>query len=227
MKFLSYHPDLSRRIQASFFSKAAGMCGETPHLYTNIYKPSVPEDDYDILPIHARSYSLGEVDMDSPTREYIKKWFDLYFEDVRVNQGELEAVPKLKKYFTDDFELMMYTAPSPPPRKPMSRDALLISFVHPGLQEDILPRHYAIDLEQMIVAVQFEIRFYDKPSGKKWPMLQASAHYHLTTDEKQNLKIRRIQYWTETLPEDLFSYWTVHRDEALTKLAANHINASA
>jgi hypothetical protein len=162
-----------------------------------------------------------------PTYENIKKWFDRYFEDVRVNQGDLETVPNLKKYFTDDFELMMYTAPSPPPRKPMSRDALLISFVHPGLQEDISPRHYAVDLKQMIVAVQFEIRFSDKPSGREWPPLQASAHYHLMIDKNQNLKIRRIQYWTEALPQDLFEYWSRHREEALTKQALNYINATA
>lgn len=162
-----------------------------------------------------------------PARENIKKWFDLYFEDVRKNQGGLHTVPKLKKYFADNFELMMYTSPSPPPRKPMSRDALLISFIHPGLQEDISPRYYAIDLEQMIVAVQFEIRFSDKPSGREWPPLQASAHYHLIIDEKQNLKIRQIQYWTEALPEDLFSVWAKYREEELTKHALNYINANA
>jgi hypothetical protein len=119
---------------------------------------------------------------------------------------------------------MMYTAPSAPPAKAMSRDALLISFVHPGLQEDIFPHHYAVDLIKMIVAVQFEIRFSDKPSGKTWAPLQASAHYHLITDENKELKIRRIQYWTEALPGDLFEYWAKHREEALTAHALSFIN---
>jgi hypothetical protein len=170
--------------------------------------------------------SFCEAEMD-PTYENIEKWFDRYFEDVRVNQGDLETVLNLKKYFTDDFELMMYTAPSsPPPRKPMSRDALLISFVHPGLQEDISPRHYVIDLKRMTIAVQFEIRFSDKPSGREWPPIQASAHYHLIINENQNLKIRRIQYWTESLPEDLFEFWANHRNEALTKHALRYINTA-
>ncbi len=159
------------------------------------------------------------------TYENISKWFDVYFEDVRKNQGDLEKVPNLRKYFASDLELMMYTAPSPA-SKAMSRDALLLSFVHPGLQEDIAPRYYAIDLEQMIVVVQFEIRFSDKPSEKEWPPIQASAHYHLTTDEKKDLKIRRILYWTETLPADLFEFWAKHRDEALTKYALSFINAN-
>ena len=32
------------------------------------------------------------------TYDYISKWFDDYFEDVRRYQGNLETVPNLKKY---------------------------------------------------------------------------------------------------------------------------------
>ncbi len=158
------------------------------------------------------------------TYDYISKWFDDYFEDVRRYQGNLETVPNLKKYFTTDLELMMHTAPTSPLR--MSRDALLMSFVHPGLQEDITPRHYAVDLRQMIIAVLFEINFSDKLSGNKWPALQASAHYQLIVDEDKFLRIKRIDYWTQMLPADLFEFWAKRRDEALTKFALGYINAA-
>jgi hypothetical protein len=108
----------------------------------------------------------------------------------------------------------------------MTRDALLISFIHPGLQEDIEPRYYAIDMKRMIVAVQFEIRFADEPLEMKWAPLQASAHYHLAIDGSGNLKIRRIYYWTEALPGDLFEIWAKRREEALTKHALSFINAT-
>ena len=159
------------------------------------------------------------------TYETISKWLDAYFEDVRKSQGDLETVPNLKKYFTADMELMMYTSPAPPPRKPMSRDALLISFIHPGLHEDIFPSFYAIDVKQMIAAVQFEIRFADKPSETTWAPLQASAHYHLIVDANGDLKIRRIYYWTEALPGNLFEIWAQRRNDALVKHALSHINA--
>jgi hypothetical protein len=172
-----------------------------------------------------QNHPKGEAPMEL-TCENVMKWFGGYFEDVCRNQGDLETVPKLGKYFTSDFELMMYTAPSPPPTKPMSRDALLMSFVHPGLHEEIVPRCYVVDVKQMIVVVQFEIHFSDKPSGKNWPALQASAHYHLSADENKELKIRRIHYWTEALPGDIFEYWTKRRDEALQKHAISYINGS-
>ena len=159
------------------------------------------------------------------TYDEIAKWFDGYFEDVRKYQGSLETVPNLKKYFSEDLELMMYTAPSSPPALSMSRDELLISFVHPGLQEDIDPQYFVIDTRKMIVAVQFEIRFTDKPTNTKWRSAQASAHYHLTVDEDRYMKIAKIYYWTEALPEDLFGIWARHREKALKDCALNYMNS--
>jgi hypothetical protein len=159
------------------------------------------------------------------TYEILSKWFDVYFEQVCKNQGDLATVPNLKRYFASDFELIMHTAPSDSPGKTMSRDALLMSFVHPGLHEDIVPHYYVVDIKQLIVVVQFEIRFSDKPSGKKWAPIQASAHYHLTVDDHRNLVIRKIEYWTEALPEDIFEIWAQRRNEALIKCAIGYINA--
>ncbi len=158
------------------------------------------------------------------TYERISKWFDDYFEQVRTDQGAIETVPNLKKHFTSDFELRMHTAPGQTSIK-MSREELLMSFIHPGLREDILPRYYAIDLRQMIVVAQFEIRFSDKPSGRNWAPVQASAHYHLVVDGHDEVRIKRIEYWTEALPGDLFELWAQRRTEALTKHAMASINA--
>ncbi|MEJ2109098.1 MAG: hypothetical protein P8Z37_04130 [Acidobacteriota bacterium] len=149
------------------------------------------------------------------TYEKIAQWFEKYFEDVCRYQGDLETVPNLKQYFSKDMRLFMYTSPSSPPAVSMSRDDLLVSFVHPGLQEDIVPQHLAIDMEKMIVAVQFSIHFADKPTNKKWEPLQASAHYHMTVGDDGGLKISKIFYWTEKLPEDLFEIWDSRREEAL------------
>ena len=161
------------------------------------------------------------------TYDEVAKWFEGYFEDVCKYQGNLETVPNLRKYFAQDLELTMYTAPSSPPALSMSLDELLISFVHPGLQEDIAPQYLAIDLNKMIVAVQFKIRFMDKPSGTKWRSIQASAHYHMAVDESRDLKISKIFYWTETLPEDLFDYWSKHREKAFRQCALDYIHSKS
>ena len=162
------------------------------------------------------------------TYENMLKWFDVYFEDVNNNQGPLEKVVNLKKYFTSDFEFMMYTAPSffEPP---LSREELLMLFVHPGLHEALRPQHYVVDVKQMMVVVQFELQFTDEPSGKEFPPKQASAHYHLILEENKDLKIKKIQYWTESSPPDvmapMYALWTEYREKALTDLGMDFINS--
>ncbi len=161
------------------------------------------------------------------TYEKIAQWFQEYFDAVCKFQGSIDTVPMLKKYFSPDLELCMYTSPSSPPAVSMSRDELLISFIHPGLQEDIVPRHFAIDVRTMTVAVQFVIQFKDAPTNTEWPPLEASAHYHLAVDADQTLKIVKIYYWTERLPEDLFEIWGKRREEVLKDCALQFIHSKA
>ena len=162
------------------------------------------------------------------TYENILGWFDTYFEDANKNQGPLETVVNLKKYFTSDFEFWMYTAP-PFFKPPLSREGLLMLFVHPGLHEALRPQHYVVDVKQLMVVVQFELQFTDERSGKAWPPKQASAHYHLVFDENKDLKIKKIQYWTQSSPPDvtapMYELWTEYKQKALTDLAINFINS--
>jgi hypothetical protein len=162
------------------------------------------------------------------TYEKATKWFDAYFEDVNKNQGSLEVVPNLKKHFTADFEFWMYTGRASM-KRPLYRDGLLMLFVHPGLHEALKPNYYVVDVKRMIVVVQFEIRFVDQLSQKEWPPKQASAHYHLVFDENQDLKIKKIQYWTESSSPDVFvsmyNAWDEYREKALRDLAIDFINS--
>jgi hypothetical protein len=163
------------------------------------------------------------------TYKNILGWFDTYFKDVNKNQGPLERVVNLKKYFTSDFEFIMYTAP-PFFKPPLSRDGLFMLFVHPGLHETLRPQYYVVDVKRMIVVVQFELQFTDEPSGKAWPPKQASAYYHLTVDETGDLKITKIQYWTESSPPDvtapMYALWKEYRAKALTDLGMDFIRTN-
>jgi len=157
------------------------------------------------------------------TYENALQWFEAYYRDIDKSQGDLQTVPNLEKYFTADLEFMMHTAPVSSSPTSRSRDMLLMSFVHPGLHETLIPQHYVVDVKQMIVVVQFEIRFSDKPSGQTWPPIQASAHYHLVLDEKKELRIKKIHYWTGPIPRDIGELWAERRNEALTAHAMSFI----
>jgi len=162
------------------------------------------------------------------TYEGVSNWLDVYFEDANKNQGPLEKVVNLKKYFTEDLEFWMYTAP-PFFKPPLSREGLLMLFVHPGLHEALTPQYYVIDLKRLIVVVQFELRFTDQTSGTSWPPKQASAHYHLVPDKDNKLKIKKIQYWTQSSPPDvtapMYKLWNEYKDKVLVELATNYIKS--
>lgn len=159
------------------------------------------------------------------TYENAVAWFDSYFEGCNKNQGPIQTVANLKDYFTDDFEFWMYTPPSFV-SVPLSRDGLLMTFVHPDLHEALIPHYYVVDTRSRVVVVQFELRFSDLNTGKEWPPLQASAHYHMVF-EGEELKIKQIKYWTQSSKEDLqdlFDLWLGSKQKALEGLTVEYFN---
>ena len=158
------------------------------------------------------------------TYEQISTWLDKYFEGANENQGTLEKIVHLKKYFTADCQFLMYTKP-PFVKFPSSREDLLLLFIHPGLHEKLTPNYYVIDAKRMIAVVQFELQFFGE--NMCTPPQQASAHYHLTL-ENDELKIKRIQYWTESsqgVKDEMYKLWLGSYNEELKNLALNYINA--
>jgi len=153
------------------------------------------------------------------TYDNVLKWFDDYFKAFNKYAGPLKTVPNMEKYFTPDLEFWSYNMPDV--ERPSTREALLMTMVHPGLHEELTPQYYVVDLKKMIVVVQFQIQFTDEPSGTVWPARQASAHYHLVLDENKDLKIKKIVYFTEYRPPDetapLRELWKKYREQALAE----------
>ncbi len=163
----------------------------------------------------------------SLTRQHIADWLDGYFAAANDLQGPIESVTGRRKYFTDDFQFWMYT---PPPfiTPPLSRDELLLTFVHPGIHEKLTPKYYTIDLDRTVAVVQFELCFTHKASGRSWRPLQASAHYHFRTGDGGELRIEKILYWTESHRpgddfESLFELWNRDKEDALLAFGTKHL----
>jgi len=157
----------------------------------------------------------------TPSYEQIQSWLDEYFKAVVDYQGRPETVERLRDYFAPDLDFRMYTSVgSETMSAPLTRDKLLLTFIHPGLIERITPRYYVIDVDKMVAAVQFGIVMYDEESGKEWPVKEASAHYHLRSDASGRLRIAKIQYWTEIFGEafkPFFQRWGQAQAKALAE----------
>ncbi len=153
------------------------------------------------------------------TYDNVVRWFNNYFESFNKYAGPLKTVPKMEKFFSPDLEFWSYNMANV--KRPSSREDLLMTMVHPGLHEELTPRYYVVDERQKIVVVQFQLQFTDEPSGKVWPPKQASAHYHLILDENNELKIKKILYFTEVrTPEEtgnLRELWQEYRQKALSE----------
>ncbi len=159
------------------------------------------------------------------TYENITKWFDAYYDDFNRSAGPLETVPNMEKYFTADLEFWPYNMAGT--TEPSSREQLLMTMIHPGLHEELTPKEYVIDLKRMVNVVRFQLQFTDEPSGRVWPAKQASCHYHLTTDKDNNLKIKKIVYFTESgspderkSQEEMMQIWHKYREQALKEQKA-------
>ena len=156
------------------------------------------------------------------TYDNIAKWFDAYYDAFNKNAGPLKTVPNMERYFAPDLEFWPYNMPDT--KQPSSREELLMTMVHPGLHEELTPLEYVIDLKRMVVVVRFQLQFNDEPSGRVWPARQASCHYHLTLDENEELRIKKIVYFTEcTSPDDaasqaeMMALWKKYREQALAE----------
>ena len=162
--------------------------------------------------------------------QQISDWLDEYFGAINQNQGGLEIVANSRRFFAEDLEFWMYTASSVAGMSlPLNREQLLLSFVHPGLQEKISPNYYVIDVNTLKVVVQFQLTFRDVESGTEWQPRQASAHYQLKSDDAGGLQIAKIHYWTETAADDFVQvreFWTRGRQRALTDLAIDYFRQS-
>jgi hypothetical protein len=163
------------------------------------------------------------------TYENITGWFDDYFKAFNKNSGPIETVPNMQRFFTPDLEFWAYNMAGA--ERPSSREQLLMTMVHPGLHEELTPREYVVDLKRLVIVVQFQLQFNDAPSGKVWPAKQASAHYHMVLDKDNNLKIKKIVYFTEAgLPGEsapMMEIWRKYREQALVGLANNWIDKKA
>jgi hypothetical protein len=133
----------------------------------------------------------------------ISDWFDKYFEVVS-KMAEIESVPSLAKFFTEDVEFHYFTPPPVAVCFPQAdREKLLSTFIHPGIHEFIKPQYYLIDLQKMIVAV----RLYDQIISDTAGIIakfNGICIYYIVPDDNMGIKIKKMEFFTENqTPESI------------------------
>jgi hypothetical protein len=149
------------------------------------------------------------------THDNVRKWFDNYFAEFNVCNGDPEKVPNMEKYFSEDLQFISYMLNV---KRPDDREGLLNTMVHPGLLEELTPEDMIIDEKNKAVAVILRVQFKEESNGTVFPAKHNCAVYNLIEDGNNELKIRRISYFTEhRSPDepDMKNLMRKYREQAL------------
>ena len=149
------------------------------------------------------------------THDNVRKWFEDYFAEFNICNGDPRKVPNMAKYFTEDLQFISYILNV---KCPDDREGLLNTMVHPGLLEDLKPEDMVIDEKNKSVAVVLRVQFTEVSTGTVFPAKHNCAVYNLVQDGNGYLKIQRISYFTEhRSPDepDMKTLMKKYREEAL------------
>lgn len=149
------------------------------------------------------------------THDNVQKWFDIYFAEFNMCNGDPEKVPNMEKYFSEDLQFISYMLNV---KRPDDRNGLLNTMVHPGLLEELKPEDVIIDEKNKAVAVILRVQFREESTGTVFPAKHNCAVYNLIEDGNSELKIRRISYFTEhRSPDepDMKNLMKKYREQAL------------
>ncbi len=169
------------------------------------------------------------------TREQIATWLDVYFEAANDNQGAMESVARAQQVLRrTTSQFWMYT---PPPfmTPPLSREELLMTFVHPGHPRAAHPqllRHRRGD-----PAGGRAVRAAVHPHGVGKDLARAAGERPLPPERRAATAgsvIGKILYWTQSHPDpvgddfgSLFTLWGNAKEQALVEFGMKRFLAGS
>jgi hypothetical protein len=127
------------------------------------------------------------------TYENMVKHMDNYFADYNRYGGDPKTLPNMLKYYTPDILLYSYAMKA----EALPLERILQAMTHVGLHEEFTPNYYVVDEQRKIVVVQMKNQFTEESTHKTFPAKELSVHYHFLQDKKGDIKINKIQFFTE------------------------------
>lgn len=119
-----------------------------------------------------------------------------YFKAYSTLAQNPETINEMNRYYSPDVKVKQYF----PMLIVSDREQFLhLSSSHPGIQETLLPEHIAVDEKQGLVGVLLNASFKIKETGELIEQM-FTAHYKLTRDENNTLKIITLWIFAEYVP---------------------------
>jgi hypothetical protein len=146
------------------------------------------------------------------TYETIVKFMQGYCKDFVAYAQSPETTHHMHAYFDPDVEFIPYTAEALAPVK--GRDKFLyIMTLHPSVKESIEPEDIIVDERRKIAVLLLKAKLLDAKTDKVLGEKHYFPLYQLTVDENNSLKIKKILFWEEVLPEGGVDFGEIFRQD--------------
>jgi hypothetical protein len=147
---------------------------------------------------------MAELNYDS-----IQRWMKEYFQTYSAYGQKPETADRMKDFFAPDLRFIPYIAGIGGPDGGFkSRDEFIqTAKSHPSWYERLIPDVFTIDERQKTVVVLFRMEVVDTKKNEVAIRKSAIAHYELTLDENNTIKIKKIRFFWEVMPEGFKEFY--------------------
>jgi hypothetical protein len=131
------------------------------------------------------------------TYDNIVKYMNEYFETFNAYGQNPATINRMDAYFTPDFEFLPYVATIPHVAGRDEWYRVLLS--HPSGYEKLTPEDLVIDERRKVVVALIKAEIIDSHTREVLVTKRYFARYPLTLDEKNTIKISKLQFFWEVL----------------------------
>lgn len=149
------------------------------------------------------------------TYDSILEWMHKYFNTYSTYGQFPDSADRMHEFFAPDLRFIPYIAGIGGPSGGFHTAEEFVNTAkhHPSWYERLIPDDITIDERRNTVVVLFRMEVVDAKKDEVAIRKSALAHYQLILDENKDIKINKILFFWETLPEGQKEFYEIFHDK--------------
>ena len=142
----------------------------------------------------------------------IEKWMQKYFDTYSTYGQKPETADRMEEFFAPDLRFIPYIAKIGGPEGGFKNrnEFIQTAKTHPSWYERLIPDDLTIDEKKRAVVVRFRMEVVDTKKDEVVIRKNAMAHYELILDENNTIKIKKIRFFWEVMPEGFKEFYDIY-----------------
>ena len=147
------------------------------------------------------------------TYDNILAWMKRYFDTYSEYGQKAESADRMKEFFAPNLRFIPYIAGIGGPEGSFHSADEFINTAksHPAWYERLIPDDITIDERRNTVVVLFRMEVVDVNKNEIAIKKSALAHYQLILDENEDIKINKILFFWEVMPEGFKEFYDLFK----------------